>query len=167
MLFLGLEEGYFLIFWKIAILISIRAVPVCTFTSNERVSPLPYNLSSMSCHQCFWSYKCKMNLRVVLLCISLMAKEVEHFLKYLSTILNSRWGVLNLVSLVSLMRLQSTNDLLGSYYIRCPKQETQHLWCRWLPQSEEPRVLSMELCSRRQLVHSQLPRTKIITQKLY
>ena len=53
--FLGLEEGCFLILWEITILKSKAAVPACTPTSNGRVFPLCHILSSMSCHQCFWS----------------------------------------------------------------------------------------------------------------
>ena len=53
---LGLEEGCFLIFWEIATLTSKGAVWACIPTKNAWVFPLPHNLSSISCHQCFWSW---------------------------------------------------------------------------------------------------------------
>ena len=54
---------------------------------NGGVFHLLYILSSISCHQCFWSGPFWWNLRVALICISL--KDVEHFLKCLSAILDS------------------------------------------------------------------------------
>ena len=92
MLLLSIEVGCFLIFWKITILISKGAVPICTPISNVGVFPLPNIFSSISCHQCFWSWTIltvvRWNLRVVSIWISLMAKDVEHFLKNLSAILD-------------------------------------------------------------------------------
>ena len=51
------------LFLEIITLISKGAVPACTPTINAELLSFPNNLSSIRCHQCFWSwsfYRCKM-----------------------------------------------------------------------------------------------------------
>ena len=52
---LSLEVDWFQIFWETVILISKMAVQVYIPTSNGEMFPLLLALSTMSCHQCFWS----------------------------------------------------------------------------------------------------------------
>ena len=91
---LDLEVGCFLIFWEITILISKAAVPVCAPTSNGGVfvpiTPrlLQHMLSSVFLILAILT-GVRWNLRIVLICISLLTKDVEHFLKYLSVIWDS------------------------------------------------------------------------------
>ena len=78
---LSLVVGFFLIFWEIVILISKGAIPVCSHTSNRGVFPLPNMLSSISCHHVFdlsHSESLRWNLRVAMICISLLIKDVEN-----------------------------------------------------------------------------------------
>ena len=89
---LGLDVDCFLIFWEIAILIFKETVPVCTRTSNEGVFPHPlqHKFSSVVLILAILT-DVNWNLRVVLICISLMARDVGHFLKCLSVILFLCW----------------------------------------------------------------------------
>ena len=84
----------FLTFWETAILISKAVVQACTPTSSGRVFPLLHILSSITCHQCFWSWPFwqvwdGISELFVLIYISLMVKDVEHFLKSLLVIWDS------------------------------------------------------------------------------
>lgn len=80
----SLEVGQYLPFWRTDRLILILIVCICTPTSNGWLFPLHQILASMSCHLFIdltilagvnW------NLKVVLICISLMNSNVLHFLK--------------------------------------------------------------------------------------
>ena len=87
---LGLEVDCFIIFGEIAILISKVAVQICTLISNGGVFPLhPFQHKLSTVFLIFAILTgIRWNLRVVLIYISLMAKDIEHFLKCLSAILD-------------------------------------------------------------------------------
>ena len=85
----GLEVGSFLIFWSTTILDSRVSVKVCTPTSSGGVFLFLHILSNISCQQYFWSY-----FSVTLICVSLMAKDVEQFFKCLSAIWDSSVKIL-------------------------------------------------------------------------
>jgi hypothetical protein len=60
---------------------------VCISTNNGAVSSLIHKLRCMCCCLCFWSFwsiltSVRWNLRVVLVCISLMTENFEHAFKY-------------------------------------------------------------------------------------
>ena len=79
----------FLIFWEFNIIISNVAEQDCTFASNGTVFPLSHilsrTLSSVFLIMAILT-GVRWNCTVVLICISLMTKDVEHLLKYLSVI---------------------------------------------------------------------------------
>ena len=89
---LGLEEGFYFIFWEITILISKGTVPICNPTRNGGMFLL-HPLYHKFCQQYFVFLVnligVKWNLTIGLIWISLMNKDVQHFLKCHSVILES------------------------------------------------------------------------------
>jgi hypothetical protein len=85
---LYLQVELFPIFWETARLISRVVVRVCTTTSKGGVFPLLHILPSMNHHFLILAILMgiKWNLRVILICISRMTKDIERFFKCFSTI---------------------------------------------------------------------------------
>jgi hypothetical protein len=84
MVYLDHSKGLLLIFWGTYMLISTVAGLICSPTS--RVFPLSNKLSSVCYLFSWWQAVLtvgKLNLIVVLICISLIAKDIEHIFMHL------------------------------------------------------------------------------------
>ena len=90
---LDLNVDWFLIIWETAILISKVAEQVCTPTSNARLFPLLLCPSQHKLSLVFLVLAILTGVKWyhgdILICISMMAEDVEQFLKYLLAIWDS------------------------------------------------------------------------------
>ena len=89
-IYLGLQVELLLVFWETARLISRVVVQACNPTSNWRSVPLsPHPCQHLLSHEILILAiltSVRWNLRVLLISISLMIKDVEHFFRYFSAI---------------------------------------------------------------------------------
>ena len=117
---LGLVVDWFPFSWRTAILISKMAVQVCTPTGSGGLFPSPHPFQ----HKLSLVFSIlvivsglRWYLRVVLICISLIAKDVGHILKCLSSILDSSIENSLFISIIGLFGVLGTSFLSFLYIL--------------------------------------------------